>query len=124
VCSSALTIESRDASGNTANVSATETLTPSASPSAGASFFTNNTCTTAVTGSNLTIPNGSNTATFFFKDTSAGSVTLTVTGTGAFTANGANAATQIETVIAAVVRRGQTIVASLFRKELPIWGAR
>ena len=117
VCSTALTIESRDTAGNTANVSATETLTPSASPSAGASFYTNNTCTTAVTGSNLNIPGGSNTVTFFFKDTTAGSVTITVTGTGAFTANGANAATQTETVIAAVVRRGQTIVATLLLNE-------
>jgi len=117
VCSSALTVQSRDASGNPANVSGTETLTPSASPAAGASFYTDNTCTTTVTGSNLTIPSGSNSVSFFFKDTAPGSVLITVTGTGAFTANGANAATQTETVNAAVVRRGQTIVASLSRKD-------
>jgi adhesin/invasin len=117
VCSSALTVQSRDASGNPSNVSSTETLTPSASPAAGASFYTDNTCTTTVTGSNLTIPSGSNSATFFFKDTAPGSVTIMVTGAGAFPANGANAATQTETVNAAVVRRGQTIIATLFPND-------
>jgi hypothetical protein len=113
-CSSALTVQSQDSAGNPSNVSSTETLSPSASPSAGASFYTDNTCTTVVTGSNLTIPSGSNSASFFFKDTAPGSVLITVTGTGAFTANGTNAATQTETVIAATARRGQTIVATLF----------
>jgi hypothetical protein len=113
VCSSALTVQSRDSSGNPSNVSSTETLTPSATPPGGASFYTDNTCTAVVTGSNLTIPSGSNSASFFFKDTTPGSVQITVTGTGAFTANGANAATQTQTVNAATARRGQTIVATL-----------
>jgi len=117
VCSSALTVQSQDSSGNPSNVSGTETLTPSASPVAGASFYTDNTCTTAVTGSNLTIPIGSNSASFFFKDTAPGSVVITVTGTGAFTATGANAVTQTETVNAATVRRGQTIIAMLSTKN-------
>lgn len=117
VCSSALTVQSQDSSGNPSNVTSTETLAPSANPSVGASFYTDNTCATAVTGSNLTIPTGSNSASFFFKDTVAGSPVITVTGTGAFTANGANAATQTETVNAAVVRRGQTIVATLSLKD-------
>jgi hypothetical protein len=117
-CSTALTVQSQDSSGNPSNVSGTaETLTPSANPSAGSSFYTDNTCTTAVTGSNLTIPIGSNSANFYFKDTAAGSPVITVTGSGAFTANGANAATQTETVNAATARRGQVIVASLFRKD-------
>jgi hypothetical protein len=114
VCSAALTVQSRDSSGNPSNVTSTETLAPSASPSAGASFYTDNTCTTVVTGSNLTIPSGSNSASFFFKDTAPGSVLITVTGTGAFaTGAGANAATQTETINAATARRGQTIVATL-----------
>lgn len=112
-CSSALTVQARDSSGNPSNVNSTETLTPAAVPATGASFYTDNTCTTLVTGSNLTIPTGSNSATFFFKDTVAGSPTLTVTGSGSFAASGGNAATQTETVNAAVARRGQTIVASL-----------
>jgi hypothetical protein len=111
VCSTALTVQSRDSSGNPSNVTSTETLAPSGP--AGASFYIDNTCTTVVTGSNLTIPGGSNSATFFFKDTVAGSPVVTVTGTGAFTANGANAATQTETVNAATARRGQTIIATL-----------
>jgi hypothetical protein len=117
VCSSALTIQSQDSFGNPSNVTGTETLAPSASPSAGASFYTDNTCTTVVTGSNLTIPSGSNTGTFFFKDTTAGSVTLTVSGTGAFTTGTGTNATQTETVNASAARRGQTIVAGLLRKE-------
>ena len=118
VCSSALTVQSQDSSGNPSNVSGTETLIPSASPPAGASFYTDNTCTTAVTASNLTIPSGSNSASFFFKDTAPGSVVITVTGTGAFvTGTGANAATQTETVNAATARRGQTIVATLSPKD-------
>jgi hypothetical protein len=114
-CSSALIVQSQDSAGNASNVTSTETLAPTGP--AGASFYTDNTCTSAVTDTNLTIPSGSNTATFFFKNTNTGSVTVTVTGTGAFTANGANAATQTETVNAAVVRRGQTIVAQVFRTE-------
>ncbi len=114
VCSSALTVQSQDSSGNPSNVTSTETLTPSA---AGASFYTDNACTTAVTASNLTIPSGSNSASFFFKDTAPGSVVITVTGNGAFTASGANAATQTETVNAAIVRKGQTIVATLCRQD-------
>ncbi len=111
VCSAALTVQSQDSSGNPSNVTSTETLAPSGP--AGASFYIDNTCTTVVTGSNLTIPGGSNSATFFFKDTVAGSPVVTVTGTGVFTANGANAATQTETVNAATARRGQTIIATL-----------
>jgi len=114
VCSSAMTVQSQDSSGNPSNVTSTETLTPSA---AGASFYTDNACTTAVTASNLTIPSGSNSASLFFKDTAPGSVVITVTGNGAFTASGANAATQTETVNAAIVRRGQTIVATLCRQD-------
>ncbi len=110
-CSAALTVQSQDSSGNPSNVTSTETLAPSGP--AGASFYIDNTCTTVVTGSNLTIPGGSNSATFFFKDTVAGSPVVTVTGTGVFTANGANAATQTETVNAATARRGQTIIATL-----------
>jgi len=117
VCSSALTVQSQDSSGNPSNVSSAETLAPSANPTAGASFYTDNACTTAVTGSNLTIPSGSNSASFFFKDTAAGSPVITVTGSGAFTANGAGAATQTEMVQAAIVRRGQTIVATLSRQD-------
>lgn len=118
VCSSALTVQSRDSSDNPSNVTSTETLTSSASPSTGASFYTDSTCTTAVTGSNLTIPIGSNSASFFFKDTVAGSPVITVTGIGAFsTGTGANAATQTETVNAASARTGQTIVATLFRND-------
>jgi hypothetical protein len=111
VCSSALTVQSQDSAGNPSNVTSTETLAPSGP--AGASFYTDNTCTTLVTGSNLTIASGSDSANFFFKDTAAGSVLITVTGTGAFTANGANAATQTQTVNAATARRGQTIIAAL-----------
>src|SRR6266851_640986 len=117
VCSSALTVQSQDSSGNPSNVSSAETLAPSANPTAGASFYTDNACTTAVTGSNLAIPSGSNSASFFFKDTAAGSPVITVTGSGAFTASGANAATQTEMVNAAIVRRGQTIVATLSRQD-------
>jgi hypothetical protein len=117
VCSSALTVVSQDANGNASTVTSTETLTPSATPPAGATFYTDASCTTAVTGSNLTIATGSNTVDLFFKDTNPGSVVITVTGTGGFTANGANAATQTETVNAAIVRRGQTIVATLSPKN-------
>ena len=115
-CSRALTVQSQDSSGNPSKVTGTETLSPSGP--AGVSFYIDNTCTTAVTGSNLTIATGTNTASFYFKDTTAGSPTITVTGNGAFTANGANAASQTETVNASAARRGQTIVAELIRQDL------
>lgn len=114
VCSSPLTIQSQDSFGNPSNLSGTETLSASASPSTGISFYTDNRCTTLVSGSTLTIAGGSNTTTLYFKDASAGSVAITVTGSGVFTANGPNAATQTETVTRANVRSGQTIVARLF----------
>jgi len=111
-CSSSLTIQSQDANGNASNVTSTETLSPSGP--AGATFYTDNTCTTSVTASNLTIPSGSNAVTLFFQDTNTGPINITVNGSGAFTANGQNAAKQTETVTPAVARRGQTIVAGLF----------
>jgi hypothetical protein len=118
VCSTALTVQSQDSAGNPSNVTGTETLSPSGP--AGVSLYIDNTCTTAVTGSNLTIATGTNIASFYFKDTTAGSPTITVTGTGAFTTGtGANAATQTETVNAAAARRGQTIVAELIRQDRP-----
>jgi hypothetical protein len=117
VCSSAFTIVSQDANGNASTVTSTETLTPSASPAAGATFYTDASCTTAVTGSNLTIATESNTVNLFFKDTNPGSVLITMTGAGGFTANGVNAATQTETVNANIVRRGQTITATLWPNE-------
>ena len=101
VCSGVLTVQSQDASGDPSDVASTETLTPSASPATGATFYTNSTCTTAVTAGNLTIASGSNTASFFFEDTVASSPVITVAGSGAFAATGSNAATQTETVNAA-----------------------
>src|SRR6202035_4226079 len=81
MCSGALTVQSQDSLGNPSNPSSTQTLNL-ASSSTGGTFYADNMCTTAI--SRHTIAASGNSATFYYRDTTAGAPTLTVTGSGAF----------------------------------------
>lgn len=91
VCSPLITVQSQDTNGTAASPSTTETIALSTSGTGGA-FYSNSTCTTAITS--VTIANTANSASFYWTDTTAGTPTITASGTGAFT----SAPTQIETV--------------------------
>ncbi|HEY8207567.1 MAG TPA: hypothetical protein VIG99_08805 [Myxococcaceae bacterium] len=89
-CSAAVTVQSQDAAGNPANVSPARTVSLSASPATGFTFYSNSLCTTAVT--TVSIASGANSATFYFRGTAAG--TPTITGSS----GGLSSATQTETI--------------------------
>jgi len=92
VCSTAITLQSRDSSNNPANPSTTEMLALASNSTGTTTFYSDSTCTTTITSAS--IPTTANFATFFYKDTKAASPTITVTGSGSFAAT----ITQSETV--------------------------
>ena len=95
LCSGAVTVESRDASGNASPISTSgaTTVSLSATPSTGFGFYSDATCTTSV-GSASIAANASRTS-FFFKGTSAAQFAVDATVAGW------TAADQVETVTAA-----------------------
>ncbi len=95
-CSPITTVRAQDSLGNTANVSAATAVALSNSSGAG-TFFSNSTCTTAI--ASVTIGAGTSSANFYWRDTRAGSSTLTGSATG-FTSG-----TQVQTIVAAAVSR-------------------
>src|SRR5229473_811551 len=82
----AITVQSQDSLGNPSNPGSPGETLGLASDSTGATFYSDNACATAIT--NATIPTTANSTTFFYKDTIAGppQPTITVTGSGAFSA--------------------------------------
>jgi MYXO-CTERM domain-containing protein len=82
-CSAVAVVQSRDSFDNPAAVvgDASGQLT---STSSSLRFFTNSSCTLQTT--TLTIPNGASTTTFYFRDTAAGTPTITATPSGLGTA--------------------------------------
>jgi hypothetical protein len=78
-CSRIATVEVR-ASGNPTTVTTSTTVNLSAAPATGFSFYSNSTCTTLVTA--VTINAGQGSASFYFKGTAPGTVTLTASSTG------------------------------------------
>jgi hypothetical protein len=78
-CSGVVTIETRDTHGNDSNV--TSDLSVSLSADTGTmTFFTDVACTPAAVTS-VTIPNGSNSVNFYFKETAAGTSDLSLSST-------------------------------------------
>lgn len=75
----AITLQTLDAAGSPATVVSTTTLAL-ASSSATTTFYTSSSCSTPVTS--LTMAPGSRTASVYFKDTTQGSITITVSGLG------------------------------------------
>ncbi|MEW5737941.1 MAG: hypothetical protein AB1938_03390 [Myxococcota bacterium] len=80
MCSGVATVEARDAFGNAAPDTAARVLALSAAPSTGVTFFADPGCTTA--SSNVTLPAGSTQASFFFRATQVGTLTLTAASAG------------------------------------------
>jgi len=78
-CSSAATVQARDAFGNPANVSTSTTVALSASPSAGFLLFAGTGC--APPGASVSIPAGADSVSFSFGGTTAGGVTVSATTT-------------------------------------------
>ena len=89
-CSAVATVQSQDPNNNVSPVSAATTVSLSAAPAAGFTFYSNSTCTTAV--GSVTIAMNASSANLYFRGNGAGSVTVTAS------AAGLTAATQVETV--------------------------
>ncbi|MBN1209229.1 MAG: hypothetical protein JXB05_30505 [Myxococcaceae bacterium] len=79
-CSSAVLVQSQDAQGNPVQTSAATSITLAATPSAGFGFYSDAACSALVTSANLAV--GTTNASFYFRGTKAGNVTVTVTATG------------------------------------------
>ena len=79
-CSSALTLESRDASGNPSPVGATAVISLSSAPSSGFRFFADPGCSTAI--GSVSLAAGASAATFYFAGTVPNSVSVTATPSG------------------------------------------
>jgi hypothetical protein len=92
-CSSAATVEVRDAFGNVSPVTAATAVGLSAMPSSGFSFYADPTCTTATTTRSIAAM--ASAASFFFKGTSLGTVTVIASPAG-----GLMAASQDEALVA------------------------
>ena len=109
-CSTAVALQVKDAFGNQVNAGANTTVNLTASPSAGLTFYSNGGCTTPVTS--VTIAANANGASFFFKTTQAGTVTLTATPNNSLTAD-----SQDETLTAGAAKQlsidapAQTLIA-------------
>ncbi|HVE86254.1 MAG TPA: PKD domain-containing protein, partial [Myxococcales bacterium] len=88
-CSAVATVESRDAFDNPSDAAAAIAV-GLASSSGGGTFYSDAACATSVTA--ISIAAGGRTAGFYFKDTRAGSPTLTAS------APGLTSATQVETI--------------------------
>ena len=91
-CSAVLTVQAQDSFNNPRAVAAATTVTLSAAPLGGVTFFTDATCATPAPGSALTIAAGTDSASFYVRGGAAGSVTVTAS------AAGLNPATQPVTV--------------------------
>jgi hypothetical protein len=89
-CSLAVQVQSRDAQNNPSPVTTATTIGLNANPNTGFKFYSDAGCTTEV--GSVSLGMGASEASFFFKGTKAGAVTVSVTATG-FTG-----ATQGETI--------------------------
>ncbi|MBK7860354.1 MAG: hypothetical protein IPJ65_17430 [Archangiaceae bacterium] len=91
-CSSAATVEVRDAFGNVSPVSAATPMTLSALPAAGLTFFSDPGCGAATSA--VTLSAAASTASFFFRSSALGGVTVTASPAGLA------AASQLENIVA------------------------
>ncbi|HVE86255.1 MAG TPA: PKD domain-containing protein [Myxococcales bacterium] len=74
-----VTVQSQDTFGNASNVASATTVSLSSNPS-GAAFFSDSACSSSA--SSVTIAAGTNSANLFFRDTRAGTLTLTGSASG------------------------------------------
>lgn len=80
-CSAQLQVQSRDSFGNAKNVAADTTVSLSTTASSTGRFYTDSSCTLG-TVTQVTILAGSNSATFYYRDTKSGSPTVTASNLG------------------------------------------
>src|SRR5439155_7929527 len=78
-CSAIATVQSQDSFGNPVNVGSTTGVALSSSSGTGG-FYSDPGCSAAISG--LTLANGTNAASFYFKDSRAGTPTLTAAASG------------------------------------------
>ncbi|MDP1824301.1 MAG: hypothetical protein Q8L48_13690 [Archangium sp.] len=89
-----ITAQLRDAADNPATAGVGGVTVTAASTSGAGSWFSNNTCATPAPGGVFTIPQGSGSVSMFYRDTAAGTPTVSLTnGSGL-----ANPASQVHTV--------------------------
>ena len=98
-CSAVATVQAQDTYGNVSTVAANTAISLAAAPAAGFAFYAAAGCGGPTTAS-VTILAGQSTASFYFRGTATGSVTVTATGTGIPTA-----ATQAQPISAAAPAR-------------------
>ena len=79
-CSQVVQLQSQDAQGNAKPVSAATVISLAATPNTGFTFYSDSSCNTVV--SSVTLNAGASDASFYFKGTKSGTVTVTVTAPG------------------------------------------
>ncbi|MBN1207713.1 MAG: putative metal-binding motif-containing protein [Myxococcaceae bacterium] len=79
-CSMAVQVQSQDAQGNPKPAAAATQIQLQADPDVGFLFYSDSMCNTPAT--NVTLAAGTSTASFYFRGTRAGSVTVAITATG------------------------------------------
>ncbi|MDP3155069.1 MAG: hypothetical protein Q8N23_20485 [Archangium sp.] len=77
--SNVITVQARDAAGNPTNALAGGLNFTAVSTSGTGTWFTNNTCATTANGGNFTIPQGSNSVSLFYRDSTIGTPSVTLT---------------------------------------------
>lgn len=75
-CSAQVTVTMQDAGGNTVNAGMNRTIQLSASAGPNVTFYSNNSCGTAIPSDQLTMNSGNSSVTFYFRAENAGSSTL------------------------------------------------
>ena len=73
-----ITVQLRDAAGNVTNATGGGVAFQAVSTSGTASWWTNQTCATAASGGNFTVPNGSSSLNLFYRDTTVGTPTISI----------------------------------------------
>lgn len=108
-CSALVTLQVKDMLGNNATVTSATTVNLSAMPS-GMTFYSDAGCTTAVTS--VTIAAGTGSATFSFRGSTAGSITLTAAATGFSPASQLETITPAAATVVVFTSAPQTVVAA------------
>lgn len=115
-CSSQVTVQTQDGSGNATDPASTVTVALSSSSTGTKAFYSNSGCTNAVTS--VTIATSANSASFYYKDTQAGSPIITAAATGGVTSS----PTQTETVTAGTPSASKSTV-NMSPNSVPADGA-
>jgi hypothetical protein len=113
-CSAAVGVETLDSSGTPTNVTSNTVVSIAGSP---ALFYSNSTCTTAITS--VTIPSGSDSAQFYFKDSSSGNLPIAIS-TGSFASQQQNETVTLSASLLAFNTGAQTVVDGVCSNALQV----